>query len=71
MRRISTYKFFVDTTQDGLETSDVVNEISETLSELSDDEFSEGSDLEIDLEAAVEINELIENAKHDFQPFLR
>lgn len=49
--------------------NDIVDEIPETMSEPSDEELSEGSDLEIDLETAEEINELIQNAKIDFDSF--
>lgn len=39
------------------------------MSEPSDEELSEDSDLEIDLEAVEEINELIENTRKDLKHF--
>lgn len=65
----SVSNWFSDATQDGMDISDGVNEIPEMMSEPSDEELSEDSDLEIDLEAVEEINELIGNTKKDFQPF--
>lgn len=56
-------KTFADVVQDTIDLDDAVNEIPETLSEASDDELSESSDLEIDLETAEEINKLIQKSK--------
>lgn len=39
------------------------------MSEPSDEELSDDLDLDIDLEAVEEINEIIDNAKKDFHQF--
>lgn len=60
--------FFTDT-QDGMDLEDDMDDIVDTLSEPADEEISDVSDLDIDLEAVEEINELIENTKKDFDSF--
>lgn len=65
---LETKLFFItEMTQDGLDSSDAVNGIQDTISEPTDDELSEDSDLEIDLEAVEEINEMIESARKDYE----